>query len=225
MSDQTPLFEFRAVTKRYLGRRSAETVALAGVTLSIPRGAFVVVSGPSGGGKTTLLSLLGALDVPTEGSVHFEGRDLSGVSEAERSRVRRRIGFVFQSSPMIRGLSVWQNVTYGLIPTGVDPAQRRKRAATLLDRMGLSTVLDERPAALSGGELQRVGIARALAGDPVALLADEPTSNLDRASSDAIVALLADTHRAGTTVVVVTHDPRFTPLATRSFALDGGRLE
>lgn len=224
MNPAPALLEAREVTKRYAGRREGGTTALHGVSLAVPRGAFAVLSGPSGGGKTTLLSLLGALDTPTTGAVLFDGRDLSGVSEAERSRVRRRIGFVFQSTPTIRGLPVWQNVTYALVPTGVGARARRDRAHALLARVGLSSLLDERPTALSGGELQRVGIARALAADPVALLADEPTSSLDRASGEAIAALLADVHRAGPTVVVATHDPRILSLATTSFVLDAGRL-
>ena len=224
MSDAPPLFVLEAVTRRFAGRGGADVVAVNEATVSISRGAFAVVTGPSGGGKTTLLALLGALDRPTSGRVGFDGRDLLEASDAERSRIRRRIGFVFQSSPMIRRLSVWENVTYPLIPLGTGPRERRERARALLDRVGLARMFDARPEELSGGELQRVGVARALVADPVAVLADEPTSNLDRRSGEAIAELLGGIHAAGVTVVVATHDATLTARATTAFEMDAGRL-
>jgi putative ABC transport system ATP-binding protein len=219
-----PHFEARDVARRFHAGTRAEVRAVDGVTLSIARGAFAAVTGPSGGGKTTLLALLGALDRPTGGSVLFGGVDLGQVSDAERSRARRRIGFVFQASPMIRGLPVWENVTYPLVPLGVGGAARRERAASLLARVGLPGFLEKTPQELSGGEAQRVGIARALVQDPEAVLADEPTSNLDRRTGDAVADLLREIHARGTTVVVATHDPRLVAAAGVRHEIDGGRL-
>lgn len=220
-----PLLEARAAGRRFRSRSGAETDALREVSLVVPRGSFVVVTGPSGGGKTTLLSLLAALDRPTSGAIVFDGAALTSASEAELARVRRRIGIVFQQSMWIRGLPLWENVTYPLVPRGVGPKERHRLAAELLARVGLSGREQAHPEELSGGEAQRAGIARALAVSPEALLADEPTSDLDRANADAIVALFAAFHRAGGTVVVASHDPAFLALATDTCALRHGRRE
>lgn len=217
------MLEARGVSKRHAGRGPTESVALADVSLVVARGAFVAVTGPSGCGKTTLLALLGALDRPTSGQIRFEGELLDDASEAHRSRVRRRIGFVFQNSPMMRALPVWENVAYPLIPTGVDARARRERAHACLARVGIASLIDRRPEELSGGELQRVGIARALVARPSAVLADEPTSNLDRASAEAVASILAAIHREGTTVLVATHDVRLIALATTVVELEAGR--
>ena len=223
-NDGTAMLEARGVTKRYARRGATPSVALEAVSLVVPHGAFVAVTGPSGGGKTTLLAMLGALDRPTSGQVLFEGESLEDASDAHRSRVRRRLGLVFQSSPMIRALPVWENVTYPLIPTGLRAAARRERAAACLARVGLSAMLDRRPEELSGGELQRVGIARALVARPTAVLADEPTSNLDRASAEEVASILREIHREGTTIVVATHDARLVALASTVVELDAGRV-
>jgi putative ABC transport system ATP-binding protein len=218
-----PLLEARAVSKSW--RRGDRVVtALDAVSLAVPRGAFAALTGPSGSGKSTLLALLGALDRPTAGTARFEGRDLGAISEAERTRTRRRIGFVFQAFPMLRGLPVWENVALPLVPAGTPRRSRRERAAALLSRVGLSDRVDARPETLSGGESQRAGLARALVLEPVAVLADEPTSNLDRASGAAIADLLAGLHAAGTTVLVATHDPRLLAVAGTTHELDAGRL-
>jgi putative ABC transport system ATP-binding protein len=219
-----PFLELRGATKRYPAARGGEVVALDRVDLAVEPGSFVAVAGPSGGGKTTLLGLLALLDRPTEGRVLLEGRDLAGLSEAERSRMRRRLGVVFQATPSIRGLPVWENVAYPLVPLGVTGRDRRARAAAVLDRVGIGGLLDQRPEDLSGGELQRMGIARALVGDPRALVADEPTSNLDPASAAAVVAILRAVHARGATVVVATHAPEILGAATVVHALEGGRL-
>ena len=220
-----PLFESRDATRRFRSGSGADVVALRGVSLGVERGEFLAVTGPSGCGKTTLLSLLGALDRPTGGSVRFDGIDLGGASEAERSRVRRRLGLVFQHSHMIRGLAVWENVSYPLIPRGESKAARRRIAARLLDRVGILDRQDALPEELSGGERQRAGIARALVGDPDALIADEPTSDLDQETAHAVVAIFADLHAAGSTILVATHDPALESLATRTVRLRAGRIE
>ncbi len=210
----TRIFEARDACRRF-----RDVCALDRATLAVPRGAFVAITGPSGCGKTTLLALLGALDRPTSGTVLFDGHDLGGASEPYRSRVRRRLGIVFQSSPMIEGLPLWENVTYPLVPRGVATRERRRIAAALLERVGIRGRDGARPEELSGGERQRVGVARALAADPEAILADEPTSDLDRETAAAVVKLLREFHAAGRTVVAATHDPAIEALATETFRL------
>jgi putative ABC transport system ATP-binding protein len=218
-----PLFEARDLTRVHHPDGGNEVRALDGVSLRIPKGAFAVVTGPSGGGKTTLLALLGALDRPTSGTVRFEGRDLAALSENGRGRVRGRIGFVFQGSPMIRSLPLWENVTYPLVPRGAGAAERRSLAAGLLDRVGVPGRLDALPQELSGGERRRAGIARALSTGPEALLADEPTSELDRDSAASVLELFRDHHAQGGTVVVATHDPALLRLSTMRVRLLHGR--
>jgi putative ABC transport system ATP-binding protein len=215
----TPLFEAREASRAFRDAR-----ALDRVSLEVPKGAFVAVTGPSGCGKTTLLSLLGALDRPTGGIVRFDGADSGGAPEPERSRIRRRIGIVFQASPMIGRLPLWENVTCALVPRGVPARERRRIAAALLERVGIRGRDGARPEELSGGERQRAGVARALASDPVAILADEPTSDLDAETAAAVIALLREFHASGKTVVAATHDPAVEALATMTCRLRGGRL-
>jgi putative ABC transport system ATP-binding protein len=219
----TALFEAREVRRVFRSASGAEVTALDGVTLVVPRGACMAVTGPSGCGKTTLLGLLGALDRPTSGSVLFDSKDIGGASDTERSQVRRQIGIVFQQSPLIRGLPLWENVTYPLVPRGVPTRERRRIALALLERVGIPGRERARPEELSGGEQQRVGVARALAAGPVALLADEPTSDLDSESAAAIVAIFREFHAGGGTVVVATHDPALRELATSTVDLRAGR--
>ncbi len=218
-----PALETRGLHKRWRSARG-DVDAVVDVTLTVPRGAFVVVTGPSGGGKTTLLSLLVALERPTSGDVRVDGADLAAASEAERSRVRRRVGFAFQGAPQVRRLPVWENVTLALVPTGVGATARRARAVEVLARVGLAALVDERPERLSGGELQRVALARALVTSPPVLVADEPTSNLDRASAAAVLGVLREEHARGTTVLVATHDAALLALATATYAMEAGRL-
>lgn len=224
MSELAPILQTRGLCKCYRPGTRAEVRALHEVSLTVERGSCTVLSGPSGSGKTTLLALLGALERPTSGQVFFDGRDLGPLSDVELARVRRRIGFVFQDFALVAGLSVWENVTYPLIPRGMSRPQRYELARTLLDRLGLADRLMERPRALSGGEQQRVAVARALAGQPDVILADEPTSNLDPQSARTLVALLGDVHREGKTVVVSSHDPAIRELATAVHELASGRL-
>ena len=212
------------VSRIYRPGTPAEVRAVDGVSLVVPAGAFVVLTGPSGSGKTTLLALLGGLDRPTGGRVVFAGRDLGACSEAERARTRRRVGFVFQDFALLPGLPVWENVTYPLVPDGVGRPERRRRAAEALAGVGLAGRLTDDPAELSGGEQQRVAVARALIRQPEVVIADEPTASLDEASAGRVIDLLLAAHRAGATVVAGTHDPRLVAAATARFALAAGRL-
>jgi ABC-type lipoprotein export system ATPase subunit len=219
------LLEARQVCKYFREGSAAEVRALQDVSVSIAPGSLAVLTGPSGSGKTTLLALLGALERPSRGQVLFAGRDLSGCSDVELARIRRRMGFIFQNFALIPNLPVWENITYPLIPRGVSRAQRYKRARALLAHFGMPDKLVRRPKELSGGEQQRVAVARALAGQPEVLLADEPTSNLDRAASQVLVSVLQEMHQEGKTLLVSTHDPQVIALATRVYELEGGRLK
>jgi putative ABC transport system ATP-binding protein len=218
------LMETHGLCRYFRPGTRAEVRALDDVSVTIARGSFTVLTGPSGSGKTTLLALLGALDRPTKGRVFFDGRDLGPFSDVELTRVRRRVGFVFQDFPSLAGLPVWENVTYPLIPRGVLRRERYRLAEGLLARLGLADKLLSRPKELSGGEQQRVGLARALAGEPDAVLADEPTSNLDAESAAAVLDELRAAHRAGKTVVVSSHDPAVLDLATAAYHLRAGRV-
>ena len=224
MTGAPPILEARAVSCRFPVEGGGASVALDRVSLTVPRGAFACVTGPSGSGKTTLLAVLGLLERPTEGEVLVDGRTASGISDAERARRRREIGFVFQASPMLRGAPVWENVTAARVPLGVPASARRREAATALARVGLEALLYARPERLSGGERQRVGVARAIVSSPALLVADEPTSNLDEESGESVGALLAALHASGTTIVVATHDPRLLARAQATFALRRGAL-
>jgi ABC-type lipoprotein export system ATPase subunit len=217
------LFEARELCKHYRTGAGAVVRALDGVSLVIERGSFTALTGPSGSGKTTLLALLGGLERPTRGQALFDGKDLGRCSDTELARVRRRLGFVFQDFSLIPGLSAGENVTYPLIPRGVPRAERARRAEALLSRLGLGARLAARARELSGGEQQRVAFARALAGQPEAVLADEPTSNLDPGTGQTLLAVLQELHAAGTTVILATHHPNAIALASHVVSLEGGR--
>ena len=214
--DTTSLYELEGVGRRY-GQGATEVRALEGMDLRIAPGKFVVVAGPSGSGKTTLLQLLGALDRPTDGVVHFEGRDLSGLGDGELAKLRlSELGFVFQQFNLIPTLTARQNVEAALAPTGMDASARHLRAGELLEAVGLAARSEHLPSQLSGGEQQRVAIARALANDPRVLLADEPTGNLDTTTGREILTLLRQlADGRGLTIVVVTHDPTIADDAPR----------
>ncbi len=184
--------------------------ALRGVSCRIPRGRLAFIVGPSGSGKSTLLYLLGALDQPTTGSIVVDGQDLTGMSEAEQNLYRRdRVGFIFQSFNLIKNLNAVENVVVPFLPRGIT-AEHRARAAELLERFGLKGRLDHKPYQLSGGEQQRVAIARALIKDPVLVLGDEPTGELDSKTGDEIYKILRKLQsERQTTMVIVTHDRRF----------------
>lgn len=199
--------------------------ALRDVTLSIGAGEYVSVMGPSGSGKSTLLSLLGGLDRPTAGSYRFEGREVASLPDDDLSRLRReRIGFVFQSFHLVPRMTALENVALPLLLAGVAPKDRTSRAAEALASVGLSPRLDHRPDQLSGGEKQRVCLARAVVTRPGLVLADEPTGNLDSASGAEIVALLERLHASGITLLVVTHDAGIGGRAQRRVRLADGRV-
>jgi putative ABC transport system ATP-binding protein len=205
--------------------RSAETYALSDISLDVRRGEYVAISGPSGCGKSTLLSILGLLDVPTAGEYHLDGRPVSSLGVDERARVRgREIGFVFQSFNLIGDLTAYANVELPLTYRDVPRAAREESVWAALERVGMANLVDHYPSELSGGEQQRVAVARALVGDPPLLLADEPTGNLDSANGDAVMDLLADLHSEGATIILVTHDPRYADRAGRTLHILDGRI-
>lgn len=206
------------------GERMVE--ALRGVTCRVPRGRFAFIVGPSGSGKSTLLYLLGALDRPTSGSIRVEGRDLTEMSEVEQNHYRRdKIGFVFQSFNLISNLTAVENVLVPFLPRGITP-ELRQRASSLLSDVGLGDRLDHRPYQLSGGEQQRVAIARALIKDPVLILGDEPTGELDSRTGDEIYKILRRLQsQRQATLVVVTHDRRFITPDDLVLEIQDGRLK
>ncbi|MDT8436593.1 MAG: ABC transporter ATP-binding protein [Gemmatimonadota bacterium] len=200
--------------------------AVRGVSLEIPSGDFLALVGPSGSGKSTLLHLLGAVDAPTAGSIRLDGREVAELREAERARLRlRRIGLVFQRFHLLPMLSAVENVELPMAEAGVGRRERRARAATLLERVGLGDRLRHRPGELSGGQRQRVAVARALANGPALLLADEPTGELDRATGRAILDLFRSIREDGTAIVVATHDTQLAEGAGRVLRMMDGRLE
>jgi putative ABC transport system ATP-binding protein len=219
------LLETRSLCKYYRAGSREEVRAVEEVSLGIERGSLAVLTGPSGSGKTTLLALLGALERPTRGEVVFDGQDLAGCSGMELTRVRRRLGFVFQDFALIPNLSAEENITYPLIPRGLARRERRRLAGELLGRFGMEARRTTRAGALSGGEQQRVALARALAGQPEALLADEPTSNLDPSMGQELLDLFRQLHGEGKTVVLASHDPRAISFATHVLELEAGRLK
>src|SRR5262249_20579567 len=185
------------------------TRALRGVDLAVEQGEFMAIAGPSGSGKTTLLNLIGALDTPTSGTISVDGREIGGLSETDRSDLRRdRIGFVFQSYNLIAVLTAAEKAEYVMELKGLSPAQRRRRIADLFDRMGISNLMETRPLKMSGGQQQRVAVARAIASEPAIVLADEPTANLDQATGRLLGALMRDLNRErGIPVPFSTHEP------------------
>ena len=223
MSDAT-LIRFQGVSKVFL-TDDVETHALADINLAIARGEYVSIAGPSGCGKSTLLSILGLLDTPTKGEYALNGRPVGTLSPSERARVRNReIGFIFQSFNLIGDLTVFENVELPLTYRGMSSPDRRKRVEASLERVGMAHRASHLPSQLSGGQQQRVAVARAVAGEPLILLADEPTGNLDSKSGEAVMELLRELHQAGATICIVTHDPRYARHAERSIHLFDGRI-
>jgi putative ABC transport system ATP-binding protein len=220
-----PVLEAIGVHKTYhLGQTSVP--ALRGVDLVLARGDFVVVAGPSGSGKTTLLNLLGTLDEPDAGRIVFDGAPLAGLRESERARLRRqKLGFVFQSFNLVPVLSARENVEYPLWIDGVPAPERARRVLQALESVGLGHRMEHRPDHLSGGERQRVSLARALVHDPVVVLADEPTANLDSKTGQEMVDLLARLNaERGTTFLLATHDPAIVERAERRVLLKDGQI-
>ena len=200
-----------------------DVLALKDLTFDIDEGELVSIMGPSGSGKSTLLNLLGCLDRPTSGSFFLGGEDVATLNDDELSEIRsRRIGFVFQSYNLIPQLTVLENIEVPLFYQGVSPQESRQRSAELAELVGLSDRLRHRPAQLSGGQQQRVAIARSLANNPILILADEPTGNLDTATEDEILDILKDLNQQGKTVVMVTHEDRIAHIAQRVIRLHDG---
>jgi len=219
------MYRLTGVTKRYT--RGKETVeALRGVDLTIEDGDQLVIQGPTGGGKSTLLQMIGGLDRPTEGSVELDGVDLAKISEAKLTRLRaEKIGIIFQSFNLIPTLTAQENVETALVPLGVKPAERRERAAEALRSVGLGERLGHAPSEMSGGQQQRVAIARALITNPSLILADEPTGNLDSRTSLEIIALFQQLNLdRGMTVVYVTHEPDIAQHAGRILQMRDGSI-
>jgi len=209
-----------------LTKTFGELTVVRGASIAVGDGEFVSLVGKSGCGKTTLLSLLSGLERPTSGRVTIAGKEISGASEDELALFRREnVGFIFQSFNLIPTLSAWENAALPLFPVPMTEAERRRRAAELLDRMELGNRMEHLPAALSGGEKQRVAIARALINNPKIVFADEPTGNLDTATGDAIMAILNRLHReAGMTLLMVTHDPELAKTADRVIRMQDGEV-
>jgi putative ABC transport system ATP-binding protein len=197
--------------------------ALKGIDLEIEAGEFVAIVGPSGSGKSTLMNLLGCLDTPTEGTYEIGGDNVAGVTRDELAEIRnRRVGFVFQNFNLLPHISAQENVELPMLFGGVPPRERRQRAAELLTRVGLGDRLDHKPTELSGGQMQRVAIARSLAMNPDIILADEPTGNLDTSSGTDIMSIFNDLWKTGRTLIIITHDPALAKRASRVVEIRDG---
>jgi putative ABC transport system ATP-binding protein len=218
------LVELNSVSRVYR-TADVDTHAVRDISLTIDRGEFVAIEGPSGCGKSTLLAILGILEAPTAGTYRLDGANVEQLSAAERARVRNRaIGFVFQNFNLIGDLTVAENVELPLTYRDLSLRERRRRVEEALDRVEIAHRANHYPAQLSGGQQQRVAVARAIAGEPAILLADEPTGNLDTHNGERVMDLLGELHRGGSTIVMVTHDPRFTRYADRTIALLDGAI-
>jgi putative ABC transport system ATP-binding protein len=223
-----PLIRLDGVTKIFAvdgADGETETRALDGVTVDIDRGEYVSVSGPSGCGKSTFLSILALLDAPTSGRYWFNGRRMDSLTPGEKARIRNvDVGLVFQSFNLIGDMTVYENVEYPLTLRGVAAGERRERVDAALGRVGLAARAKQRPGSLSGGHQQLVAIARAIAGRPPIVLADEPTGNLDSKSGEAVMQLLDELHAGGSTICLATHDERHIARAKRHICLFDGRV-
>jgi putative ABC transport system ATP-binding protein len=218
------LIKLEGVKKVFL-TDEVETHALAGIDLQINKGEYVAINGPSGCGKSTLLSILGLLDTPTHGGYLLNNRPVESLKPSERARIRNReIGFIFQAFNLIGDLTVYENVELPLTYRGMGGAERKRRSQEALDKVGMSHRMKHYPSQLSGGQQQRVAVARALVGDPLILLADEPTGNLDSKNGEAVMDLLTNLHSQGATICMVTHDPRYARYADRSIHFFDGRV-
>ncbi len=202
-----------------------ETHALSSIHFELKKGEYLSIAGPSGCGKSTLLAILGLLDTPSDGSYYLNGKPVTGLKMSERARIRNReIGFIFQAFNLIGDLTVYENVELPLTYRGMPSSERKRRVQESLERVGMSHRMKHYPSQLSGGQQQRVAVARALAGDPLILLADEPTGNLDSGNGEAVMTLLRELHQAGSTICMVTHDPRYAEFADRTIRLFDGRI-
>jgi len=219
-----PLISLESVNKVFV-TDEVETHALAGVQLTIQKGDYISIEGPSGCGKSTLLAILGLLDSPTNGSYMLNGQAVAELNMKDRARIRNReIGFVFQAFNLIGDLSVYENIELPLTYRNMPATERKKAVEEALEKVGMAHRMKHFPSQLSGGQQQRVAVARALAGSPSVLLADEPTGNLDSTNGEAVMTLLRELHRSGSTICMVTHDPRYAGFADRSIHMFDGRI-
>jgi putative ABC transport system ATP-binding protein len=220
-----PLIRLEGITKIFKGDADEETVALKDVTLDIGRGEYISVSGPSGCGKSTFLSILALLESPTSGRYRLNGRPIDTLTPADRARVRNlEIGLIFQSFNLIGDMSVWENVEYPLSLRNTSATDRKARVEAALERVGLTARAKMRPGSLSGGHQQLVAVARAIAGRPPILLADEPTGNLDSKAGEGLMQMLGELHKDGATLCLATHNPDYIARAERHIYLFDGRV-
>ncbi|MGD2153273.1 MAG: ABC transporter ATP-binding protein [Gemmatimonadales bacterium] len=218
------LIQLQAVGKVFY-TEELETHALSDIHLEIRNGEYVAIAGPSGCGKTTLLSILGLLDTPTTGEYSLDGEAVASLTASQRARIRNQhIGFIFQAFNLIGDLTVYENVELPLTYRGMPSAERKQRVHDSLERVGMAHRINHYPAQLSGGQQQRVAVARALVGQPSILLADEPTGNLDSKNGNAVMDLLRELHGEGSTICMVTHDPRYAHFADRTLNLFDGQI-
>jgi putative ABC transport system ATP-binding protein len=218
------LISLNGVTKVFY-TDEVETHALAGIHMNIEKGEYVAIAGPSGCGKSTLLSILGLLDSPTEGEYTLNEKSVSKLNMSERARIRNReVGFIFQAFNLIGDLTVYENVELPLTYRGMPSSERKQKVQEALERVGMAHRMKHYPSQLSGGQQQRVAVARAVCGEPSILLADEPTGNLDSTNGEAVMELMSELHKAGATICMVTHDPRYAKYADRAIHLFDGRI-
>ena len=225
LAEGFPLIRLEGIGRVFDGDADDPAVALRDVTVDIDRGEYISVSGPSGCGKSTFLSILALLDTPTTGRYWLNGRPVDKLSQSERARTRNvDIGLIFQSFNLIADLTVFENVEYPLTLRGVSVDDRRDRVMAALGRVGLTGRAKHRPGSLSGGHQQLVAIARAIAGQPPIVLADEPTGNLDSVAGESVMQMLTDLHATGSTLCIATHNPLYIEMAHRHIYLFDGRL-
>lgn len=224
-NEADPIISLEGISKTFY-TEELETRALQYTNLEVRRGEYLCISGPSGSGKSTLLSILGLLDVPTEGIFRLNGRDVHSVDSSERARIRNReIGFIFQAFNLIGDLTVEENIALPMTyRKDISHAERKERTSDAMNRVGMIHRAKHFPGQLSGGQQQRVAVARAFAGRPSILLADEPTGNLDSKSGDAVMSLLAELNDCGSTICMVTHDARYSDSAGRNVGMMDGRI-
>ena len=224
MSSNNALIHLSDVKKVFY-TDEVETHALSGIHLDIKKGEYLSIAGPSGCGKSTLLSILGLLDTPSDGEYVLNDHAVKNLSLSQRARIRNReVGFIFQSFNLIGDLTVYENVELPLTYRGMNSGERKQRVTAALERVGMAHRAKHLPSQLSGGQQQRVAVARAVGGQPSILLADEPTGNLDSTNGEAVMDLLRELHRAGATICMVTHDPRYARHADRSIHVFDGRV-
>ena len=221
-----PVIKAKNLTKIYNPGRPNEVIALQGASLEIQPGESVIIEGPSGSGKSTLLSLLGVLDRPSQGQVMIEDEAVERLSDFWMSKLRReKIGFIYQRFNLIAGLKAWENVGYPLIPAGVPRRERRERACALLERLGIGHRVEHSVEEISGGEAQRVSIARALINSPQIIFADEPSSNIDLATMEGVLEIFNELKEEGKTLVLSTNDPFLGDFGKKMITLRDGRIE